>query len=86
LLVQLLAVGVTVALAGTVTTIVLVAMRAAGSLRVPVADEIRSVDLSEHGEEAYSGGDDVGALAGRAIALGESVLIPVADVRRVANT
>jgi Amt family ammonium transporter len=86
LLVQLLAVGVTVALAGSVTAIVLVAMRAAGSLRVPIADEIRSVDLSEHGEEAYSGGDDVGALAGRAIALGESVLIPVADVRPVAGT
>jgi len=81
-LVQLIAVGVTVALAGTVTAVVLVTMRAAGSLRVAIPDEIRSVDLSEHGEEAYSGGDDVGALAGRAIALGESVLIPVADVRR----
>ncbi len=84
-LVQLIAVGVTVALAGTVTAVVLVAMRAAGSLRVAIPDEIRSVDLSEHGEEAYSGGDDVGALAGRAIALGESVLIPVADVRRAAG-
>jgi Amt family ammonium transporter len=79
--IQLLAVAVTVVLAGTVTAVVLSLIKATASLRVSIADEIRSVDLSEHGEEAYSGGDDVGALAGRAIALGESVLIPVADVR-----
>ena len=79
--IQLLAVAVTVVLAGTVTAVVLSLFKATASLRVSIADEIRSVDLSEHGEEAYSGGDDVGALAGRAIALGESVLIPVADVR-----
>jgi ammonia channel protein AmtB len=83
--VQLLAIGVTMALAGSVTAVVLVAIKAAGQLRVPIPDEIRSVDLGEHGEEAYSGGDDVGALAGRAVALGESVLIPVADVRRAAG-
>ena len=81
LVVQLLAVSVTIALAGTVTAVVLFLIKATVPLRVPIADEIGSVDLSEHGEEAYSGGDGLGALAGRAVALGESVLIPASDVR-----
>jgi Amt family ammonium transporter len=80
LLTQLIAVGATIALSVTVTAGVIGLLRVAGLLRVTIPDELRSVDLSEHGEEAYSGGDDVGAIAGRAIALGESVLIPAAEV------
>jgi hypothetical protein len=37
------------------------------------------VDLSEHGEEAYYGGD-VGALAGRPMAIGESVMLPAHEL------
>jgi ammonium transporter, Amt family len=84
LVIQLIAVGATVALSAAVTGGILGLIRVTGSLRVPIADEIRSVDLSEHGEEAYSGGDDVGALAGRRVSLGESVLIPAEEVGRTA--
>jgi Amt family ammonium transporter len=72
--VQLLAVGATVALSGSATALILVVVRAVTSLRVPVADELGGIDASEHGEEAYHGGD-IGELAGRRGAIGESVVI-----------
>lgn len=37
-------------------------------------EEITGLDLSEHGEEAYFGGD-VGSFAGPGIALGEGVTV-----------
>jgi ammonium transporter, Amt family len=77
-LVQLAAVGVTVALGLGASAVILGAMRLFMPLRVTVPDEIRGSDLSEHGEEAYYG-EDINALAGRAIALGDSVLIPASD-------
>jgi hypothetical protein len=52
-------------------------------VRVGVSDEIAGVDLSEHGEAAYHGGE-VGTLAGWRPALGDSVLIPAAEVARTA--
>jgi Amt family ammonium transporter len=73
--VQLLAVGATMALAAVVTAGVLGALKATVGLRVPLASELRGVDLTEHGEEAYHGGD-VGELAGAGVRLGESVAIP----------
>ncbi len=80
LLVQLLAVGVTMALSASATAVILVLLRAVAPLRVAVGDEIRGVDQSEHGEEAYHGGD-VGELAGRPpLAIGESVLIPADEL------
>jgi Amt family ammonium transporter len=83
LLVQLLAVGATVLLAATGTVVILGVLRAVMALRLPVPAEIDGADISEHGEEAYYGGD-VAALAGRRIALGQSVSLPAAEVRRSA--
>jgi Amt family ammonium transporter len=80
LLIQLAAVGATMLLAGGVTAGVLAALEATVGLRVSLADEIGGVDLSEHGEEAYHGGD-VGELAGRRMPLGDSVLIPASEMQ-----
>jgi Amt family ammonium transporter len=79
--VQLVAVGATIALASVGTVVILALVRAVMPLRLNVAEEIEGADLSEHGEEAYYGGD-VGALAGRRIALGDSVLLGAEELRR----
>jgi hypothetical protein len=42
--------------------------------RATVQEELSGLDLSEHGEEAYFGGD-VGAVAGPGFALGGSVIV-----------
>jgi Amt family ammonium transporter len=81
--IQLVAIVATLAFAGGATAVTLVVLRAFGGIRVPVADEIAGVDLSEHGETAYYG-EDVGALAGQPLVLGESVMLPIAEVRRAA--
>lgn len=75
--VQLLAVGATISLSGGLTAVIIVAMRSVMQVRLPLDQEIRGVDLGEHGEEAYHGGD-IGELAGRS--LGDSVLIPASEV------
>ena len=80
ILAQLLAVAATLALAGGMTFLVLHAIRATIGLRVPIGDELRGLDVSEHGEAAYHGGD-IGDLAGRRVPLGESVLLPASDLR-----
>ena len=77
--VQALAVLVTIVLASLATVAILFLVNLTVGLRVPLADELAGVDLSEHGEEAYHGGD-VGALAGRRIAIGDSVLLPSHEV------
>jgi len=79
--VQAIAVGVTILLSLVASTVIFGAIRVVMPLRVTIAEEIRGTDLSEHGEEAYYG-EDINALAGRAIALSESVLIPASDVGR----
>ena len=78
--VQLLAVLATVVLAAAGTWLVLLLVRAVITMRTRT-EQIEGMDISQHGEEAYYGGD-VGALAGRPVALGDSVLLPVAEVRR----
>jgi Amt family ammonium transporter len=78
--VQAVAVLVTMALSGGVTAAVLLVVRATMALRVPLADELAGVDLSEHGEEAYHGGG-VGDLAGRRATLGDAVLLPASELR-----
>ena len=50
------------------------ALRVTAGLRVPVRDEIEGLDLSEHGEEAYFGGE-VGSFAGPGVTLGQSVIV-----------
>ncbi|MBC7896816.1 MAG: ammonia channel protein, partial [Cytophagaceae bacterium] len=77
--IQLLAVGATISLSGGVTAVIVVAMRAVMPVRLPIDQEIRGVDLVEHGEEAYHGGD-IGELAGRHASLGDSVLLPASDL------
>ncbi len=65
--VQLIAVASTIAFTATLTAIVLLRLRSLGSLRVPLADEVGGVDLSEHGEQAYDDGE--GTLIGEAVFL-----------------
>ncbi len=80
MVVQLTAVGATVALSAVATTAIILLVRVVMGVRVRVEDEITGIDLAEHGEEAYYGGD-VGELAGRRPLIGESVFLPAAEVR-----
>jgi len=77
--VQALAVLATIVLAAVASIAILAILRATVGLRVSLDDEVTGLDIGEHGEEAYTGGD-VGALAGRRMALGDSVVIPVGEV------
>jgi ammonium transporter, Amt family len=77
--VQAIAIAATLILATIGTVAILGLVKVTVGLRVPLADELAGVDLSEHGEEAYHGGD-VGALAGRRISIGDSVLLPSHEV------
>jgi Amt family ammonium transporter len=81
--VQALAVVATIALAVVATVVILSVVRVTVGLRVPLADELAGVDLSEHGEQAYHGGGDLGELAGRPIAIGDSVLLPSHEVTSI---
>jgi Amt family ammonium transporter len=74
LFVQTLAVLSTIAFTAPVTAIVLVALGALGSLRVPMATEVMGVDVSEHGEHAYDDGDG-SPLTGSNSRLGEAVIL-----------
>ena len=71
---QLVAVAAAVAIAavGTVAAYALVDVTVGA--RATVHDELSGLDLSEHGEEAYFGGE-VGAVAGQGLALGSSVIV-----------
>ena len=83
--VQFLAIVATIVLAAVGTTVILGVVNATVGLRVPLGDELAGVDLSEHGEQAYHGGGDLGELAGRRISIGDSVLIPAAEVGRATS-
>jgi Amt family ammonium transporter len=54
--------------------VILVVVRAVFGVRPEVRDEITGLDLTEHGEEAYLGGD-LGGLAGPGVAIGEGVVL-----------
>ena len=77
--VQAIAVAATVALAGTGTAVIVLAIKAVMRVRVHVADEIAGVDASEHGKHAHHG-DALGELAGAGASIGESVLIAASDI------
>jgi Amt family ammonium transporter len=77
---QLLAVVATLLLAGGATFVILHAVRVTVGLRVPLGAELRGLDVSEHGEAAYHGGD-IDDLTGRRVPLGESVLLPASEIR-----
>ena len=71
LLVQVFAVLAAVILAVVGTIVILAIIRATFGTRARIADEMIGLDLSEHGEEAYFGGE--GALGGSALA--QSVIV-----------
>ncbi len=81
MVVQLAAVGATILLSVVATTAILGFVRVVMGVRVRIEDEITGIDLAEHGEEAYYGGD-VGELGARGRPLiGESVFVPMSDVQ-----
>ena len=80
--VQVLAVVATIAFAALASTLILFALQAVMPLRVPVEVEVQGIDLAEHGEEAYHGGD-LSDLTGRKTALGDAVVISATDLARV---
>ena len=82
IVVQLIAVGATMALAAIGTVVVLTLVRIVVPIRLSVADEIDGADITQHGEEAYYGGD-VGALAGRRVAIADSVQLPAEEMARL---
>ena len=76
---QTIAVVATMAFVGIASYVLLVLVRAVMPVRVPVDAELRGIDLSEHGEEAYHG-NDLSDFAGRRLSLNEPVVLPVRDV------
>jgi Amt family ammonium transporter len=72
--VQAAAVLAAVVLAALGTLVVLALVRLSVGMRVLMREEIEGLDLSEHGEEAYFGGD-VGSFAGPGITVGQSVIV-----------
>ena len=72
--VQALAVAAAVGIAALGTLVLLGLLKVTVGLRVPMRDEIEGLDLTEHGEEAYFGGD-VGSFAGPGMTLGRSVIV-----------
>jgi Amt family ammonium transporter len=52
---QLAGVGITIALAGGGTLIIMTVLKWTMGIRVTTDDEMRGLDLSQHGEEAYNG-------------------------------
>jgi len=78
--VQVLAVLATVAFAAVASTVLLLGLRLVMPLRVPVVAEVEGIDLAEHGEEAYHGGD-LSDLTGRRTSLGDAVVLPVSLLR-----
>jgi Amt family ammonium transporter len=74
LLAQALAVVVAAAFAGVATLGILWLIKVTLGVRADVRDEIGGLDLSEHGEEAYFGGE-LGSLAGPGVNLGGSVVV-----------
>ncbi|WP_353266539.1 ammonium transporter [Gemmatimonas sp.] len=84
--VQILAVVATIAFAGIASTGILYALQSVMRLRISVDVEVQGIDIAEHGEEAYHGGD-LSDLTGRKTALGDAVVLTakeLAGVPRVA--
>ena len=71
---QLVAVLAAAGLAAVGTVAILKAVDLTMGARVALHDEISGLDLSEHGEEAYVGGD-VSGVSGSGIAIGQGVIL-----------
>ena len=72
--IQVVAVGAAIALAVVGTVVIFGIVKVLFGVRPAVKEEIGGLDLSEHGEEAYLGGD-LGGLAGPGVAIGEGVIL-----------
>jgi len=72
--VQALAVAAAAALSGIGTFGILKLVLAIVPMRAGVHEELRGLDLSEHGEEAYFG-EELGVLARPGAGLGDSVIV-----------
>lgn len=72
--IQLIAVGAAIALAVVGTVVIFGIVRVLFGVRPAVKEEISGLDLSEHGEEAYLGGD-FGGMTGPGVAIGEGVIL-----------
>jgi Amt family ammonium transporter len=73
--VQMLAVLCTMAFTAPVTALALARLRAVGSLRLALPNEMSGVDVSEHGEHAYDDGE-MSALTGSGLGISEPVFMP----------
>ena len=71
---QLVAILSAMALAAIGTVAILKVIDLTMGARVALHDEISALDLSEHGEEAYVGGD-VSGVSGSGIAIGQGVIL-----------
>jgi ammonium transporter, Amt family len=80
LAVQALAVVCTIAFAAPVTALVLARLRALGSLRVELPNELAGVDVSEHGEHAYDDSEMLGRV-GDGVGINEPIVIPARSER-----
>jgi Amt family ammonium transporter len=76
--VQIVAVVAAMGYAAIATAAILKLLAVTIGLRVPLSVEVSGIDVTEHGEEAYQGGD-VASLLGRAGGLSAPVIIPVTD-------
>ena len=72
--VQAIAVLCTIAFAGTMTAVVLKGLAMVTALRAAVPNELRGIDLTEHGEHAYHDGD-TSEIAGDGLRVGQPVLL-----------
>jgi Amt family ammonium transporter len=80
--VQLVAVLATVALAAVGTAAIMVVVKATVGTKADVREQLRGLDVSEHGEEAYFGGEP-GAIPGPGAALGEGVIVSAVPVEPI---
>jgi Amt family ammonium transporter len=76
--VQVVAVAAAMGYAAIATAAILKLLAVTIGLRVPLSVEVSGIDVTEHGEEAYQGGD-VASLLGRSGGLSAPVIIPVTD-------
>ena len=78
--VQAIAVLCTIVFAGAMTAIVLRGLALVTALRSAVPNELRGIDLTEHGEHAYHDGDTA-EIGGEGLRVGQPVLL-TAEVER----
>jgi Amt family ammonium transporter len=71
---QVIAVASAIAIAVVGTLAIFYAVRAVFGMRAEVKEEITGLDVTEHGEEAYLGGD-LGGFAGPGVAIGQGVVL-----------